>query len=580
MKILCLHCDYIKFKALKKALKEPEEIDEKEKKGHEIKECLVVLTAVEKNDEGFEEEISKKLVENVKGIAEQVKCKKIVLYPYVHLTSHPSMPVSATKVLYLSSELLKKDKFDVYRAPFGWYKEFELKCKGHPLSELSRKIYANEQGTGESRLVMESKDTKELSEDERKRMLDQILKTRLDREKLKENDHRILGQKLDLFSFSEVAPGMVFWHNNGLIIYNELINYWREEHRKAGYEEISTPQILDKKLWLISGHWEKYRNNIFLTQYEDRQYAVKPMNCPGGILVFKNKPKSYKELPLRIGELGVVHRLELRGVLAGLFRVVKFTQDDAHIYCTEEQIEQEVMNIVNLVGRLYKKFGLTHRLELSTRPEKRIGSDKQWDKAEEILEKVLKKNKLDYKINKGDGAFYGPKIDFHLKDSLEREWQCATIQLDFAMPERFDLKYIDENNKEKRPVMLHRTALGALERFIGILLEHTNGNLPCWLSPIQVRVISFTDRNIKAVEKLKEQFQDENIRVDIDIKNETVNNKIRNAEMMHINYIVVIGDKEEKAKTLAIRPRGKKPEFGVKAEDFMEKIKKEIKERK
>lgn len=580
MKIITLHCDYIRFKALKKALKNVEELDESEKKSKEIKECLVVLSAVERNDEGFEEEISKKLVENIKGIAEQVKCKKIVLYPYVHLTSHPSAPLSATKVLYLASEFLKKEKFDVYRAPFGYYKEFELKCKGHPLSELSRKIYVGDSSTGkeigETSVVSEGKEEKV----DYKKLLNDISKPRLDREKLKENDHRILGQRLDLFSFSEVAPGMVFWHNNGLIIYNELINYWRDEHRKAGYEEINTPQILDKKLWLISGHWEKYRDNIFLTQYEGKQYAVKPMNCPGGILVYKSKPRSYRELPWRVGELGVVHRLELSGNLAGLFRVVRITQDDAHIYCTEEQIEQEVMKIVDLFQKIYKKFDLSYRLELSTRPEKRIGTDAQWDKAEEILERVLKKNKLPYKINKGDGAFYGPKIDFHLKDSQGREWQCGTIQLDFAMPERFDLTYIGEDNKEHRPVMLHRTVLGALERFIGILLEHTNGSLPVWLSPIQVRLISFTDRNVKAVEKLKKQFLDENIRVDIDIKNETVNNKIRNGEMMHIPYLIVLGDKEEKAKTLAIRERGKKPEFGVKIETFIEKIKKEIEERK
>ena len=581
MKIIALHCDYIRIKALKKAIKEPEELNDKEKKGYEIMECLVILSAVERNDEGFEEEISKKLVENVKGIAEQVKCSKIVLYPYVHLTSHPSIPVSATKVLYLAAEELKKDKkFDVYQAPFGWYKEFELKCKGHPLSELSRKIYVGEyqekKAIGETKLVIPSKEEKV----DYKKLLNDISKQRLDREKLKDNDHRILGQKLDLFSFSEVAPGMVFWHNNGLIIYNELVNYWREEHRKAGYDEISTPQILDKKLWLISGHWEKYRDNIFLTQYEGKQYAVKPMNCPGGILVYKNKPRSYKEMPWRVGELGIVHRLELSGNLAGMFRVVRITQDDAHIYCTEEQIEEEVTKIINLFGRIYKKFNLPYKMELSTRPEKRIGSDSMWDMAEEILERVLKKNKLPYKLNKGDGAFYGPKIDFHLTDSQGRNWQCGTIQLDFAMPERFDLKYTDENNREKRPVMIHRTVLGALERFIAILLEHTNGNLPCWISPIQARLISFTDRNIKTVEKLKKEFLEQGIRVDTDIKNETVNNKIRNAEMLHIPYIIVIGEKEEEKKTLAVRARGKKPEFNVKTADFLDKLKKEISERK
>ncbi len=583
MKIIALHCDYIRFKALKKAIKEPEELDEKEKKGKEIKECLVVLSAVERNDEGFEEEISRKLVENIKGIAEQVNCKKIVLYPYVHLTSHPSAPISATKVLYITSETLKKEKFDVFKAPFGWYKEFELKCKGHPLSELSRKIYVGDapggtggKSIGETKILLESKE----EPIDTKKLLHDISKSRLDREKLKENDHRILGQKLDLFSFSEVAPGMVFWHNNGLIIYNELVDYWRDEHRKAGYQEISTPQIMDKKLWLISGHWDKYKQGMFFTEYEGKKLAVKPMNCPGGILVYRSRPRSYKELPLRMAELGIVHRLELSGVLAGLFRLVKFTQDDAHLYCQENQIEQEVINIIKLIDNMYKKFNLPYRIELSTKPEKRIGSDKQWDMAEKILEQVLKKLKVNYKINKGDGAFYGPKIDFHLKDSLNREWQCGTIQLDFAMPDRFDLTYYGEDSKEHRPVLLHRTALGAIERFIGILLEHTNGNLPTWLSPIQARIISFTDRNIKSCEKLKKQFEAQNIRVDTDTKNETVNNKIRNAEMLHIPYIICLGDKEEKNKTLAIRPRGKKPEFGVKTDAFLEKIKKEIEERK
>ena len=373
---------------------------------------------------------------------------------------------------------------------------------------------------------------------------------------------------------------MVFWHNNGLIIYNELVDYWRDEHRKAGYQEISTPQIMDKKLWLISGHWDKYKQGMFFTEYEGKKLAVKPMNCPGGILVYRSRPRSYKELPLRMAELGIVHRLELSGVLAGLFRLVKFTQDDAHLYCQENQIEQEVINIIKLIDNMYKKFNLPYRIELSTKPEKRIGSDKQWDMAEKILEQVLKKLKVNYKINKGDGAFYGPKIDFHLKDSLNREWQCGTIQLDFAMPDRFDLTYYGEDSKEHRPVLLHRTALGAIERFIGILLEHTNGNLPTWLSPIQARIISFTDRNIKSCEKLKKQFEAQNIRVDTDTKNETVNNKIRNAEMLHIPYIICLGDKEEKNKTLAIRPRGKKPEFGVKTDAFLEKIKKEIEERK
>jgi threonyl-tRNA synthetase len=414
-----------------------------------------------------------------------------------------------------------------------------------------------------------------------KQLLSQISKSKLDTSKIKDNDHRILGQRMDLFSFNDVAPGMVFWHNNGLIIYNELVKYLRQEHLKAGYQEISTPFILDKKLWQISGHWEKYRENIFLTKYEGRDFAVKPMNCPGGILIYKSKPRSYRELPMRVAELGVVHRQELSGVLAGLFRVIKITQDDAHIYCMEEQLENEIMGVIELIDRVYKKFGFDYHIELSTRPEKRIGEDKLWDKAEKVLESVLKKRKAKFKTNKGDGAFYGPKIDFHIKDSLGRTWQCATIQLDFAMPERFELGYIGEDNKMRRPVMIHRTVYGSLERFIGILLEHLNGNLPVWLAPVQTRVISFTTKNIPYAQKIKEKFMSEGVRADSDFEPERVEAKIRDAEIQKIPYIIVIGDKEQQKGTLAVRTHGAKGvKFDVKLSEFIEELKGKIKERK
>jgi len=578
MKILSLHCDYIKFKALKKAIKSVGDLSEKEKKGEEVKEPLVIFTAVEKFDESDKSRITELYLESIKELMNQVKAERIVLYPYAHLSSQLSSPVFAEEVMKSAEMQLKKEKFDVYRAPFGYYKEFELKCKGHPLSELSREIYLDGKKPEMKALGISNVDAP-LTANDIHNMLRDISKTKLDTSKLKENDHRILGQKLDLFSFNEVAPGMVFWHNNGLIIYNELVNFWREEHRKAGYQEISTPQILDKKLWLISGHWDKYKDNIFLTGYEDKKMAVKPMNCPGGMLVYKTRPRSYKELPMRVGELGIVHRQELSGVLAGLFRVIKFTQDDAHIFCMEEQLESEIIGIMNLIDRFYKKFGFEYTMELSTRPEKRIGDEKLWDKAEKILETVLKKKKMNFKINAGDGAFYGPKIDFHIKDSLGRDWQCATIQLDFAMPERFELTYTDEKNEEKRPIMLHRVIYGSLERMIGVLLEHLNGNLPTWLSPLQVRVISFTDRNIKAVDKFVDKLKEKGIRADSDNRNDTVNAKIRDAEMQRIPYIIVLGDKEEEKGTLAVRSRGEKPKFDIKPEKFMEDLLEEIKNR-
>ncbi|MDO8516571.1 MAG: threonine--tRNA ligase [Nanoarchaeota archaeon] len=586
MKILSLHCDYLKFKAGKKAIKEPEELSEKEKKEIEIKEPLVIFTAVEKTDESDPKKITELLVENVLDLMNKVGAKKIILYPYAHLSSNLSSPAIALEVLKNAEAELKKKKIDVSRAPFGYYKEFELKCKGHPLAELSREILINgklKPQETESALGKSQEITSIINKDEKYdpvQLLRQISKTKLDTSKLKENDHRILGNKLDLFSFNETAPGMVFWHNNGLIIYNELANYWREEHRKANYEEVSTPQILDRKLWQISGHWEKYKDNIFLTKYENRDFAVKPMSCPGGMLIFKSKQRSYKEIPLRMAELGVVHRQELSGTLAGLFRVIRITQDDAHIYCTEKQLEIEITNIIEMINKFYKKFNLPFdHVELSTRPEKRIGDDKIWDKAEKILEDVLKKKKVNYKINKGDGAFYGPKIDFHVKDSQGRTWQLSTIQLDFAMPGRFELEYIGEDNQKHQPIMLHNVIYGSLERFIGILLEHTNGNLPVWLSPIQVRVLSFTDRNNKACEKLVEKLKQEGIRVDIDLESTTVNDKVRNAELLKIPYIIVLGDKEEQNKTLALRQRGEKLKFGVKEEEFIQDLKEKINNR-
>ena len=566
MKILALHVDYIKFKPLKKALKKVEDLSEKEKKGGSVKEALVILTAVEKSDSDVEN-VVKKYVENIIDIAKQVKCKNIVLYPYVHLSNNPSSPDIAIQVLDKAEKELKKI-FKIVRAPFGYYKEFEMKVKGHPLSELSREIN------------VEMSDGKDKEYDS-KQLLREISKTKLDTSKLKDNDHRIIGQQMDLFSFSEVAPGMVFWHNNGLIIRNELVDFWKEVHKKQGYQEVSTPQIMDKKLWQISGHWEKYKENIFLTEYEKRTFAVKPMNCPGGLLVYKNSPKSYRDLPLRMGELGVVHRQELSGVLGGLFRVIQFIQDDAHIFCTEEQVEDELIKVIDLFDFVYGKFNLPYRVELSTRPEKRIGSDDIWDKAEKVLEKVLKKKKIKFKINKGDGAFYGPKIDFHIKDSLDREWQCGTLQLDFAMPERFELEYTDKDNKKKRPIMLHRVVYGSLERFIGILIEHTRGRLPTWLAPIQVRVLSFTDRNEKYAKKVVEELEKDmpNLRIDSDFRSTTIPSKVKDAEIMRIPYIVVIGDREEKDKKLAVRIRGDKKIKEVKSENFAKQLRKEIGER-
>jgi len=576
MKILSLHCDYIKFKPVKPAIKGME-LPVEENKAVEVKEPLVIMTAVEKADEE-NKIILADYIKNILDLKEKIgKVDRIVLYPYAHLSSSLSNPDFAKQLLIDAEKELKAKGIETFRAPFGYYKEFELKCKGHPLSELSRKI--GNETVEEVKVKIAKKDD---GETDPKKLLASISKAKLDTSKLKDNDHRIIGKNLDLFSFNEVAPGMVFWHNNGLIIYNELINYWREQHVKAGYQEIRTPQIMDAKLWKISGHWDKYKDSNFTTEYEERPFLIKPMNCPGGMLVYKTSPKSYKDLPLKVGEVGIVHRTELSGVLAGLFRVIQFTQDDAHIFCTEEQLEEEIGKVMELIKLFYKQFNIEFdHVELSTRPEKRIGSDAVWDKAEKALENVLVHKKMKYKVNPGDGAFYGPKIDFHIKDSLARTWQCSTIQLDFALPERFELEYTDKDGTKKRPVMLHRVIYGSIERFLGVLLEHTNGNLPIWLSPIQVRVLSFTDRNEKAAQKVLEELKETGIRAEADFTSTTVGDKVRNAALLKVPYVITIGDKEEEKNTIALKRRGAdKPEFGIKLADFLKEIMSEIKERK
>ncbi len=564
MKTLNLHVDYIEWEGLKKALKNIDELssnqDPVKKK---VTEALVVMTAVEKGDNL---DTVEEYVRNIKDILEQVKAENVVLYPYAHLSRNLGKPGIAIEILEETEKRLKKDKINVFRAPFGYYKSFEMKVKGHPLSELSREIVS-----GNDEVI------EDLSEDERKKLLHQISKSRLDTSKLADNDHRIIGKKMDLWSFNEVAPGMVFWHDKGLHIKNKLIEYWRLLHRRDRYEEISTPQILDRKLWEISGHWSKYHENNFKTQYEGRDFLAKPMNCPGGMLVYKNSPKSYKDFPLKVGELGWVHRVELSGVLSGLFRVIQFVQDDAHVFCTEKQAEEEVGRVMDLTKEILDTFGLKiHHVELSTRPEKRIGTDEEWDFAEKTLEKVLKTKNVKYKINEGDGAFYGAKIDYHLEDSLKRTWQCSTIQFDMSLPRRFDLTYLDEKGKEKRPVMLHRAIYGSLERFIGIITENYNGKFPLWMSPNQIKVMTMNEGVNDYSKEVYDKLFDEGFRVELDSRNESIGKKVRDASIERFNYLVTVGEEEEKEKVVAFKKNGEKEISKMKLSEFVDKLKIEV----
>ena len=408
---------------------------------------------------------------------------------------------------------------------------------------------------------------------EKKDELDAYLKML---EEAAKRDHRKLGKELDLFSIHEEGPGFPFFHPNGMVIRNELINYWREVHRRYGYQEIRTPMILNRQLWEQSGHWAHYKENMYFTEIDGEDYAIKPMNCPGGMLVYKTQQHSYRDLPLRAGELGLVHRHELSGALHGLFRVRNFTQDDAHIFMTPEQIEGEIQNVINLFDEVYSTFGLKYHAELSTRPENSMGSDEMWELATNGLRNALEHRGLDYIVNEGDGAFYGPKIDFHLKDSIGRTWQCGTIQLDMQLPEKFDLTYVGEDGQKHRPVMIHRVVYGSIERFIGILIENYAGAFPTWLAPVQVKILPITDRHMDYAFELKKKMFDLGLRVEVDDRNEKVGYKMREAQVKKIPYMLVVGDQEMESGTVNMRKHGEKDTATMPVDEFIAYIQKNI----
>ena len=395
-------------------------------------------------------------------------------------------------------------------------------------------------------------------------------------EEAKKRDHRKLGKELELFDIFDEGPGFPAFLPNGMVVRNELEKFWREIHQKAGYVEVRTPQIMSRTLWENSGHWDHYKDNMYTTIIDDMDYCIKPMNCPGGILVYKRKPHSYRDLPIRMGELCIVHRHELSGALHGLMRVRCFTQDDAHIFCTPDQLMDEIFGVINLIDSVYKVFGFEYDLELSTRPEDSMGSDEDWEAATNALRQALDSLDRPYKINEGDGAFYGPKIDFHLHDCIGRTWQCGTIQVDFQMPERFDITYMGADGEKHRPIMLHRVAFGSIERFIGILIEQFAGAFPLWLAPVQVEVIPVSERHLEYAAKVRDQMRAAGLRCELDTRNEKMGYKIREAQMMKIPYMLVVGDKEIENNTVAVRSRAG-GDLGVMEPDaFLAKAKEEI----
>ena len=399
-------------------------------------------------------------------------------------------------------------------------------------------------------------------------------------EEAKKRNHRKIGTALDLFSFHDEAPGMAFFHAKGMVVWNGLLEYWRAEHRAAGYVETKTPILLQRSLWEKSGHWDNYRENMYFVNIDDIENAIKPMNCPGGMLLYKTKRHSYKDLPIRASEIGLVHRHELSGVLSGLFRVRAFHQDDAHIFMTPDQIQDEILGVLQLEERIYKTFGLGFNLELSTRPEKSIGTDEQWEIATIGLEAALEAYGQEYKINEGDGAFYGPKIDFHIKDALGRTWQCGTVQLDMSLPERFNLFYIDKDNEKQRPIMIHRTVYGSIERFFGILTEHFAGKFPLWMAPVQAALLAINDELVPYANDVKVKLEKAGLRAEIDGRTESLNKKVRDAQLNQIPLILTIGNKEKESGSLSVRTLDGKVRHGVSHEAFLAKVLSHIKERK
>jgi threonyl-tRNA synthetase len=399
-------------------------------------------------------------------------------------------------------------------------------------------------------------------------------------EEAEKRDHRKLGKQLGLFMLSEYGPGFPFFLPNGMIIRNTLIDYWREVHRKYGYQEVMTPMIMNRQLWETSGHWDHYKENMYFTKIDGEDYAIKPMNCPGGMLVYANEPHSYKELPLRVGELGLVHRHELSGALHGLFRVRCFTQDDAHIFMMPNQIEDVIQETIRLFDEVYATFGLTYHAELSTRPDNSMGDDATWEMTTNALRKAMDDFGLKYSINEGDGAFYGPKIDFHLKDSIGRTWQCGTIQLDMLLPEKFNLTYTGEDGQKHRPVMIHRVVYGSIERFIGILIENYAGAFPAWLAPEQVRVMPITDKFNEYAKQIVDKLESQKIRAHLDDRNEKVGYKIREAQVKKVPYMLIVGEKELESGTVSVRSRDNGEQGAMAVDEFIAKLQDEIKNRK
>ena len=556
-----MHADFIEYTPVKKEIRGAEEIEPKTVREDDI---VVLFTAFEKGDD---RELAKKAVAESKDFLGKLGTKRVLLYPFAHLSQSLAAPSDALSLLLEMEGEAKDAGLEVHRAPFGWTKALQIKVKGHPLAEMSRSY--SHGGPGAQAVAPRPK--RELSESEAMARL-----KRSDYVNLPDGDHRVIGERLDLFSFQEVSPGMVYLHEKGLMLRNILVGYLRSELAKGGYQEVSTPSLANTALWQVSGHSAHYKDNMFLTALGDEEMGLKPMNCPSHFLIYKTRKWSFRELPVRYATFDPLYRNELSGVASGLFRVKSLSQDDAHIIATEDQAEGELSKLLELMERVYKVFGLQFKVKISTRPDDSMGSDEEWKRATDTLIQAVGARGWAYEIKDKEGNFYSPKIDVDIKDSLGREWQCGTFQLDLQMPKRFKLSYVGSDGKEHTPVVIHRTILGSLERFMGVMLEHYRGVLPVWLSPVQARVIPVSDEHLKYAGKVLDALLKGGVRAEGDFASGTMGAKIRDAQLQKIPYMLVVGKKEEDSQTVAVRKRGGEQALGVKVDDFCSSVGDEV----
>ncbi len=523
---------------------------------------LVIFVSVEKGDTV---QMADQAVKETEDFMRKLVRKTVLIYPFAHLSNNLESPNEAMKILDHMYKHISKD-YDVKKAPFGWTKKMSVDVKGHPLAEQSRS-YGSE---GPQKVYQTVKPVE----------ANTAIVRKSDWSGLPDADHRTIGEKLDLYSFQEVSPSMVYWHPNGSIVYKELIRYMRELEERYGYDETSTPVISNVALWHVSGHYEHYKDNMFMFDTDMGQLGLKPMNCPSTILVYKSRKWSYRDLPFRAATFDKLYRKEVRGALTGLFRVMELTMDDGHIFLTEDQVEKEVERSLEFVKTAYETFGMKFIAKLSTMPDEHMGDDALWEKATGSLKTALERSKMKYELKEKEGAFYGPKIDFDIYDSMGRAWQCATLQIDYQQPLRFGLEYTGEDGKQHMPVMIHRAVLGSVERFTAILVEHFHGKFPTWLAPTQAIVLSISEQVSGYAEEVFKKLKENGLRVVLDVSDRTLQYKIRDAKMKETPYTIILGKKEAEAKTISIRLRDGTQKNQLKIEDFIAEVKDEIKKRR